>query len=76
MSTIDISPSPEPLLVPPPRDRPASPEPAPLSPNTVRNTLEAHPDLNNDILCTLVGGLITTISKHDQENAVEKCRLR
>jgi hypothetical protein len=52
-----------------------SPEP-PMSPNTVANTLAAHPDLNADILRAIVKGLLATITRRDAHENIEICRLK
>ena len=52
-----------------------SPEP-PMSPNTVANTLAAHPDLNADILRAIVKGLLATITRHDTHENIEIRRLK
>ena len=52
-----------------------SPEP-PMSPNTVANTLAAHPDLNADILRAIVKGLLATITRRDAHENIEIRRLK
>jgi hypothetical protein len=52
-----------------------SPEP-PISPNTIANTLAAHPELNADILQAITKGLLATIARRDAHENIEIRRLK
>ena len=60
-----------PLLV-----RPVESLEPPMSPGTVATTLAAYPDLNADILQAIAKGLLTTITRHDAQEASEICCLK
>ena len=47
-----------------------------MSPNTVANTLAAHPELNADILQAITKGLLATIARRDAHENIKIRRLK
>jgi hypothetical protein len=61
------SPNEAPVQLPP---RVSSSTPMPLSPQTVRTTLETNIDINNTMLRTIANGLLQTIADHEASTSV------
>jgi hypothetical protein len=61
------SPHEEPIQLPP---RLGSPTPIPLSPRTVCTTLQAQPNINNELLRGIANGLLQTITDHETTTSI------
>src|SRR6266850_1862255 len=63
--------SPAESLVPLPIPHPLTLHPPAMSPRTMQSTLEANPEINTGLLCTITNGLLTTIANHETDAAIQ-----
>jgi len=46
-----------------------------MSPRTIQSTLATNPNIDAELLCTIVNGLLTTITNHETNTTIQYCRF-